>query len=62
MPSVRCELFNDLLWTYVAEVAKRRKMTRCKALEKIVEEHIRFMADIELQKEKRAVKHGKKKT
>lgn len=62
MPSVRCELFNDLLWTYVAEVAKRRKMARCKALEKIVEEHIRFMADIELQKEKRVVKHGKKKT
>jgi len=61
MPSVRCESFNDLLWTYVAEVAKRRKMTRCKALEKIIEEHIRFMADIELQKERRVVEHGKKK-
>jgi predicted DNA-binding ribbon-helix-helix protein len=61
MPSVRCELFDDLLWTYVAEVAKRRKMTRCKALEKIVEEHIRFMAEIELQKKSDKTIHDKKK-
>ena len=56
MPSVRCESFDDLLWTYVAEVAKRRKIGRCEALQKIVEEHIRFMADVETER-----KHGKKK-
>lgn len=55
MPSVRCEAFDDLLWTYVAEVAKRHKIGRCEALQKIVEEHIRFMADAEVSK------HGKKK-
>ena len=58
MPSVRCENFNDLLWTYVSEVAKIRRISRCKALEKVVEEHMKFMA---LEQEKRSKKNGKKK-
>ena len=58
MPSVRCEFFNDLLWTYVAEIAKRRKVTRCDALESIVKEHMKFMAKME--KEMGGIR-GKKK-
>ena len=57
MPSVRCENFNDLLWTYVSEIAKIRKIPRCKALEKVVQEHMQFMA---LEQEKRG-KNGKTK-
>lgn len=52
LPSVRCESFNDLLWTYVAEIAKRKKITRCDALQSIVEEHMRFMAKMELERKK----------
>jgi len=58
LPSVRCEKFNDLYWTYVSEIAKIRKVSRCKALEKIVEEHMRFMA---LEQQKRSEPVGKKK-
>ena len=56
MPSVRCESFNDLLWTYVTEIAKRRKISRCKAMENVVTEHMKFMA---LEEERR--KNGKKR-
>ena len=57
MPSVRCEKFNDRLWTYVSEIAKIRKIGRCKALEKVVEEHMKFMA----LAEQRRKEDGKKK-
>lgn len=59
MPSVRCESFNELLWAYVAEVAKIKKTSRCKALENIVLEHMKFMAD---EENRRRGKVGKKKT
>lgn len=52
LPSVRCETFNDLLWTYVAEIAKRKKISRCDALQDIVEEHMRFMAKLEQERKK----------
>jgi len=58
VPSVRCESFNDLLWTYVAEIAKIKKISRCKALESIIEEHMKFMA---LEQKKRDQEHVKKK-
>ena len=58
MPSVRCENFNDLLWTYVSEIAKMRKISRCKALEKVVEEHMRFMA---LEQQRKMEDDAKKK-
>ncbi|MGQ0791734.1 MAG: hypothetical protein ACT4NJ_05875 [Nitrosopumilaceae archaeon] len=60
MPSVRCESFNDLLWTYVTETARLRKINRCEALQKIVEEHMKFMAM--KQQEMEAKKGAKKKT
>jgi hypothetical protein len=52
LPSVRCETFNDLLWTYVTEIARRKKISRCNALETIVEEHMKFMAKIEQERKK----------
>ena len=58
MPSVRCENFNDLLWTYISEIAKIRKIPRCKALEKVVDEHMQFMA---LEQERRDQNSKKKK-
>jgi len=42
MVIVRCENINPIYWTWVTEYAKRKKMERCKALEKIIEEHMRF--------------------
>ena len=60
MPSVRCEDFNEVLWTYVAETARRRKKTRCKALQLIVEEHMKFMAREQTTRGKgRGKKEGK---
>ena len=59
MPTVRCESFNDLLWRYVAEIARLRKIPRCDALQRIVEEHMKFMA--EKQEEMEAKKREKKK-
>jgi len=56
---VRCESFSDLLWTYVSEIAKIRKKSRCEALQLIVEEHMKFMAM--RQQEQEAKKNGKKK-
>lgn len=43
MVDVRCKDFDDLLWGYVVENANRRGVTRCKALQRIVEEHMRFL-------------------
>lgn len=60
MPSVRCEKFNDLLWTYVTEIAKRRKISRCQALERVVEEHMRFMA-LEQERRNQEIAEKKKK-
>jgi hypothetical protein len=47
---VRCKNFNDILWAYVAENAKRREITRCEALQEIVREHMKFL--VEAQKER----------
>jgi len=60
MPSVRCENFSDLLWAYVSEIAKIRKISRCKALEKVIEEHMRFVA-LEQQRRDQFAKKKKKK-
>ena len=59
MPTVRCESFNDLLWKYVTEIARLRKIPRCDALQRVVEEHMKFMA--EKQEEMEAKKREKKK-
>ena len=58
MPSIRCDSFNDLLWAYITDIAKIRKISRCKALETVIEEHMKFMA---LEQQRRGRKVGKKK-
>ena len=45
MVDIRCRDFNGTLWAYVAENARIRKVSRCEALEKIVEVHMRVLAD-----------------
>lgn len=50
MVDVRCKNFNDILWAYVVENADRRGITRCKALQEIVKEHMKFL--VEAQKER----------
>ncbi len=58
MPSIRCESFNELLWAYITDIAKIKKISRCKALETVIEEHMKFMA---LEQQTRGKKYGKKK-
>ncbi len=43
MVDVRCPGFNDVVWSYVAEYAVRRRVSRCKALEEIVIDHMKFI-------------------
>jgi len=45
MVNVRCSNFNDKIWSYVAEYAKRKRMSRCEALEEIVIEHMKVVAE-----------------
>jgi len=45
MTNFRCTSFNDVLWQYVVENARVRGVSRCRALELIVEEHIKFVKD-----------------
>lgn len=42
MPVIRCNDINAVHWAYVAEYARRRRVDRCKGLEMIIEEHMRF--------------------
>lgn len=58
MPSIRCESLNELLWAYITDIAKIRKISRCKALETVIEEHMKFMA---LAQQNKGKKNGKKK-
>jgi hypothetical protein len=44
MVDVRCPDFNEDLWNYVAEYARKKKKSRCAALEDIVLEHMKFLA------------------
>ncbi len=43
MVTIRCEDFSPLFWSYVSEIAKRKQISRCEALEEIVWEHMRFV-------------------
>jgi hypothetical protein len=43
MVDVRCNNIDDTVWAYVVENARLRKITRCQALEEIIQEHMRFM-------------------
>ena len=48
--SVRCSGIDDTMWSYVAENARMRGISRCEALELIIKEHMRFMARAQEQK------------
>ena len=54
MVDVRCRDLDNDLWTYVAEYARLKKMTRCKALEQIIKEHMKF---ISRERDLRSVQH-----
>jgi hypothetical protein len=43
MVDVRCPDFNDAVWSYVAEYAIRKGISRCKAIEQIVVDHMKFL-------------------
>ena len=43
MVDVRCREFDNALWTYVTEYARLRRMSRCKALENIILEQMKFI-------------------
>jgi hypothetical protein len=47
MVDVRCPNFNDTIWSYVAEYAKRKGISRCEALEQIVIEHMKVLAEVQ---------------
>jgi hypothetical protein len=57
MVDVRCPDFDDTVWNYVAEYAKRKRISRCEALEHIVIEHIKTVADAHEKKYERAKKN-----
>jgi len=42
MVKVYCQELNPVCWAWVTEYARRRRIKRCEALEKVIEEHIRF--------------------
>ena len=56
---VRCNSFNPVLWQYVADYARLGKFSRCDALQRIVQEHMRVVA-LEYQEILGKKKRGKK--
>jgi hypothetical protein len=42
--SVRCSDIDTIIWSYVVENARMRKVSRCEALELLIKEHMQFMA------------------
>ncbi len=59
MVDVRCPNFNDAVWNYVAEYAKRKRITRCEALEQIVIEHMKVVAEAQMKSYQEAKKSAK---
>lgn len=45
MVNVRCPKFDDTTWVYVVKYAELKGISRCKALEKIVQEHMKMVAE-----------------
>jgi hypothetical protein len=56
MVDVRCPDFDDTVWNYVAEYAKRLHISRCEALQQIVVEHMKVVAEAQ----KKAYEEAKK--
>lgn len=57
MVDVRCPNFNDTVWSYVAEYAKRNGISRCEALEQIVMEHMKVLAEAQKKLYEEAIKN-----
>lgn len=57
MVNVRCPDFDDTVWNYVAEYAKRKGISRCKALEHIVIEHMKVVAEAQKKAYEKAKKN-----
>lgn len=57
MVDVRCSDFDDAVWTYVAEYAKRKGISRCEALRDIVIEHMKVVAEAQRKLYEKAKKH-----
>ncbi len=56
MVNVRCPNFHDAVWNYVAEYAKRKRISRCEALQQIVIEHMKVVAETQKKIYERAKK------
>jgi len=56
MVNVRCPRFNDTVWTYVTKYAELKRISRCEALEQIVREHMKVVAEAQ----KKMYERGKK--
>ncbi len=57
MVDVRCPDFDDIVWNYVAEYAKRKRISRCEALKQIVIEHMKIVAEAQQKSYEKAKKH-----
>ena len=60
MVKVYCQELNPVCWAWVTEYARRRRIKRCEALEKIIEQHIKF-TKLVYEKKIGVIDHGKKK-
>ncbi len=58
MVNVRCPNFNDAVWNYVAEYAKRKRIPRCEALQQIVIEHMKVVAEAQTKSYEEAKKNA----
>lgn len=57
MVNVRCPKFNDAMWAYVAKYAELKGISRCEALEKIVQEHMKIVAEAQRKIYEKEKKH-----
>jgi hypothetical protein len=57
MVDVRCSEFDDVVWTYVAEYARRKGISRCEALRSIVVEHMKVVAEAQKKVYEKAKKN-----
>lgn len=60
MVIVRCEDINPIYWSWVVEYARKKRIERCKALELIIKDHIKF-TKMAYDKAKKDGTLGKKK-
>lgn len=57
MVNVRCPKFDDAIWVYVVKYAELKKISRCKALEEIVKEHMKIIAETQRKMYEKGKKH-----